>query len=230
MKPLHLVFSLLLTADITFAQDTFAREVEIVTEDSIFAVITHKGGFASGVAHNHLITATGYQADLSFDAEAPRATRFEIELASEQLKVDPWDLEQKWYPRFEELELLDEPFSEVSDKDRSKIRKSMLSKGQLDAAASPRITAKVTAVREQATTLGDVAFPYAADLELEIRGKTVKKPVAARYQLDGETLTIEAVGAFLFTDFGIKPYSALLGAVKNEDEFHVYVSLRALAR
>ncbi len=224
MKPHHLAFSLLLTASMTSAQ-----QIEIVAEDSIFAVITHKAGLASGMAHNHLVTAAGYQAELNFEAGAPLATRFEIELASDQLQVDPWDLEQAWYPRFEELELLDEPFSEVSEKDRAKIRKSMLSKGQLDATGSPRITARVTAVREQATTLGDVGFPYAADLELEIRGKTVEKPVAARYQIDGETLTIEAVGAFRFTDFDIKPYSALLGAVKNEDEFHVYVSLKALS-
>ncbi len=30
-----------------------------------------------------------------------------------------------------------------------------------------------------------------------------------------------ALGTFDFTDFGIKPYSAFLGAVKNQDAFHV---------
>ncbi len=53
------------------------------------------------------------------------------------------------------------------------------------------------------------------------------KPVPARYELADGILTIEAIGAFNFTDFGIKPYSAFLGAVKNEDEFHVYVNLSA---
>ena len=83
----------------------------------------------------------------------------------------------------------------------------------------------VTAVEEEATTHGGVAFPYAATLELEVRGKKVAKPVAARYQLADGTLTVEAVGAFRFTDFGIEPYSAFFGAVKNEDEFHAFVSL-----
>ena len=232
MRPLLLVFALMLTA-----QYLAAEEIEIVTGDSIFAVVTHKGGFASGVAHNHLVTASGYQAKLSFDASMPLATRFELKLASEQLVVDSWDLEQAWYPRLEELGILDEAFSEVSSKDREKIRKAMLSKGQLDAAGSPEITARITAVREEATTLGgEVApearerntFSYTADLELVIGGKKVERPVAARYHLADGVFNIEAVGTFQFTDFGIKPYSALFGAVKNEDMFHIFVNLKGV--
>ncbi len=203
-----------------------AQEVEISAGDSILAVITHKAGFASGAAHNHLVAATEYQATLAFDAAAPLAARFELRLSSDRLEVDRWDLLQAWYPRFEQLGLLDEPFSEVADKDRQKIRESMLAKGQLDAAGSPEIVARVTAVRERAATHGGVEFPYAADLELEIRGKKVAKPMAARYESAGGVLTIEAVGAFNFTDFGIKPYSAFFGAVKNQDAFHVYVKLK----
>lgn len=216
--------------------DLAAEEIEISKEDSIFAVITHKAGLASGVAHNHLVTAADYQATLSFDDGAPLTTRFELRQASDKLMADPWEMAQAWYPRFEELGILDEAFTEVSAKDREKIRKSMLAKGQLDAAGHPEIVARITEVREQAATHGNAVapearerntFPYAATLELTIRGKQVAKPVAARYELVDGALTIEALGAFNFTDFGIKPYSAFLGAVKNQDGFHVYVSLSA---
>ena len=217
-----LAIALMLTAPTLVAD-----EIEIATEDSIFAVITHKAGFASGVAHNHLVAADGYRATLSFSGDEPLATRFEIELACDQLAVDPWDLEQAWYPRLEALGILDEPFSEVADKDRAKIRKSMLSKGQLDAEGAPNITARITEVRDAAPDAREHdTFPYVATLELSVRGKKVEKPVAARYELNDGVLSIEAFGAFLFTDFGIKPYSALLGAVKNEDKFHVYVNLK----
>ena len=222
MRRLLFIFTLMLNA-----HTLCAGEIDISTESSIFAVVTHKGGFASGMAHNHLIAAVGYQARLSFDAETPLATRFELNLASDRLAVDPWDLERAWYPRLEELGILDEAFTEVSDKDRERIRKAMLGKGQLDAARSPEISATVTGIRENPTTHGEITFPYAATLELEVRGKKAKKPVAARYRLADGVLTVEAVGAFRFTDFGIKPYSAFLGAVKNEDEFHVYVNLKA---
>ena len=55
-----------------------------------------------------------------------------------------------------------------------------------------------------------------------------KQPVTARYELIEDGLHIEAVGVFNFREFGIKPYSAMLGAVKNKDEFHVYVALVAV--
>jgi hypothetical protein len=208
------------------APSVAAQEVELVTGDSTFAVITHKAGFASGAAHNHLVAAAGYRATLAFDAAAPLASRFELKLSSDRLAVDPWDLEQALYPRFEQLGILDQPFSEVADKDRQKIRESMLAKGQLDAAGSPEIVARVTEVREQAATHGEVEFPYAVMLELEVRGRKVVKPVAGRYQVTGGVLTVEAVGSFRFTDFGIEPFSAFLGAVKNQDAFHVYVNLK----
>ena len=220
------VRSLLLLALLVAAPNLAAQDVEISTGDSIFAVITHKAGFASGAAHNHLVVATGYQATLVFDATTPLATRFELKLEGERLEVDPWDLAEAWSPRFEQLDILDEPFREVADRDRRKIRESMLAKGQLDAAGSPEIVARVTEIREQATRRGGVEFPYAAMLELEIRGRKVVKPVAARYESADGILTLEAVGAFSFTDFGIKPYSAFLGAVKNQDRFHVYVHLK----
>jgi hypothetical protein len=52
-------------------------------------------------------------------------------------------------------------------------------------------------------------------------------PAAVRYTSEGDALTIEGVGSARFTDFGIKPFSAFMGAVKNLDEFHLYLNLRA---
>lgn len=200
--------------------------VEIDPAESVFAIVTHKGGIASGAAHNHLVTAVGYQAQLSFDPSSASATSFAFTAAVEDLEVDRWDLEQRWYPRLEELGVLSEPFSEVGEKDRSKIRDSMLGKSQLHAAEHPSLSAKLASVEERTTTHGGVEFPYAVKLVLEIRGQSVAKTVSARFEESDGGVSIEAVGTFLFSEFGIKPYSALLGAVKNQDEVHVYVSLK----
>ncbi len=209
-----------------FASSASAQSVEIDVSESIFAVVTHKAGFASGVAHNHLVTAADYDVRLSLDPVAPLAADFELTTSVDKLEVDRWDLEQKWYPRLEQLGVLSEAFSEVAEKDRQKIRDSMLGKSQLHAAKFPDLSAKVVAVEEKATTIGTSEFPFAVKLALEIRGQSVEKTVAARFEQSEGILSIEAVGTFLFSEFGIKPYSAFLGAVKNEDEVHIYVSLR----
>jgi hypothetical protein len=40
-------------------------------------------------------------------------------------------------------------------------------------------------------------------------------------------LHAEALGELRFTEFGIEPYTAALGAVKNADQFHLWVDLVA---
>ncbi len=202
-----------------------AAEVDVDDSRSVFAVVTHKSGFASGMAHNHLISAATYQVELDFDPAAPLQASFELRTNAAALEVDRGDLQQAWYPRFEALGVLNEAFGDVPDKDRQKIHKSMIGKSQLDAAGFPQIVATVVGVTEKTATVGKVEFPYQVTLRLEVRGQAVEKPIAGRFEVDGASVTIEAVGAFNFSDFGIKPFSAFLGAVKNEDEFHVYLSL-----
>lgn len=207
------------------AAPSFAGEVEIDASRSIFAVITHKGGIAASQAHNHLVAASGYQTRLTFDPERPLAAGFELELATEDLEIDDREAQETWYPRLEALGILDEPFNEVPAKDRAKIHEAMVSGKQLDVATYPTIKARVIAVAEELSTPGGVEMPYSATLALEVHGKTVERRVAARFEKNDGTLTIEAIGAFQFTDFGIKPYSAAFGLVKNLDEFHVYLHL-----
>ncbi len=203
------------------------EELVIREQDSVLAVLTHKGGFAASKAHNHLIAAPISGAELVFDPAEPLATSFALDVAARDLAVDPWDLEQAWYPRLEELGVLGEAFSEVADSDRRKIAKSMLGEEQLDAAKYPRISARLAGVEKGMVTHGGVAFPFVATLALEVHGRSVETPVAARYEsADGE-LTIEALGMFRFTDFGIEPFSAFFGAVRNEDFFHVYLNLKS---
>ncbi|MEM7583661.1 MAG: YceI family protein [Acidobacteriota bacterium] len=225
MSPLKTLTAALSLTLMVSAHPASAGEVTLRDAESVFAVVTHKAGLAAGMAHNHLIAAADHQAALSFDPAKPLETSFELRAEAAKLEVDRGDLQQTWYPRLEALGVLDEPFGEVSEKDRAKIHDSMVSKGQLNAENFPQITATLLSVSEKATTQGDVAFPYEAKLRLEVRGKAVEKLVAARFEFSGETLNVEAVGAYQFSDFGIKPYSAFFGAVKNQDEIHVYLNL-----
>ena len=210
-----------------FAGAAAAQELTIQPEKSIIAVVTHKGGFAASQAHNHLISIGAERAVLTLDPESALASRFELAFDAKDLLVDDWDQQQAWYPRLEELDLLDEPFSEVAEKDRKKIAKSMLGDDQLDAAKYPRITARLLGAEEKPSTQGAESFPYAVRLALEVHGRTVETTAAARFEATDGLITVEAIAPFRFTDFGIEPFSAFFGAVKNEDEFHVYLNLTA---
>ena len=218
----------LLTCWLVAADDVHAADYKILRAQSVFVIVTHKGGFAAGAAHNHVVAASGYKARFELEESNPLLSRFQMELATEDLVVDDPEQRQKWYPRLEALAILDEPFNELSEKDRAKIRETMLSKKQLDASAFPEITARVEEVVAQSSTLGNVELPYRVMLRLNVHGQEVVKSVAARYERDGEKVLIEAVGVFRFEDFGIKPYSALLGAVKNKNEFHIYAAVVAV--
>lgn len=221
----HFALSLVLAA--LLAPAAVAGEMEIDSEGSIIAIVTHKAGIGSGLAHDHLVAAGSPEVRLDFEASDPAATRFDLETAAADLVFDDPDLQKRWYPRLEALGILDEAFSEIGEKDRGKIRQSALGPKQLDAENHPRIVARLLELKEEATTLGTVEMTYQAQVEVTIHGETVSRAVPLRTEEADGAWTFEAAAPFRFSDFGIKPYSAMLGAVRNDDEFHVYVSLRA---
>lgn len=210
-----------------------AEEWTIAESESVFAVVTQKAGIAAGLAHDHLVVAEGAKVVLRFDPDRPLEARFELDVAASDLVVDDPDLRARWAPRLVELELLPDAGEDLSEKSRAKIARSMLGGSQLDAASHPRIAATIGGIRAKRTERAGAVFDYEVDLTLEVRGKAVTRPAAARYSLDaasnGGELLIEALATFQFTDFGIEPYSAMLGAVKNADEFYVYLNLWAKA-
>ena len=200
-----------------------ASPVQIDREASVFAVVTHKAGLAARLAHNHLVVADDYTAQLDFDPERPEATSFRFETPAAKLTVDDPAAQERWYPRIAELGILTEPFGEVSEGDRGKIHESMVSKKQLNVKSHPTLRAEIVGVTEGGGATAE-GFPFTVRLKIEIVGKTVEKAVAGRFERDGNRVRFEAYGELAFTDFGIKPYSAMLGAVKNDDPFHLYVA------
>lgn len=218
---------LLLIASAVGAQGPASEELRVLESQSVFAVVTHKGGMAAGLAHNHLIAADGYKVRLTCAPDAPETVSFEIELDAFDLLVDDPTLQEKWYPRLELAGILDEPFKEVSSKDRDKIRASMLGPKQLDAREHPKIHARLVGLVPRKTKVGDLETSWLGELIFEVKGRAIIQPVVAAAAWNDGRLEVEAVTAFTFSDFDIKPFSAMLGAVKNRDQFHVYVRFMA---
>lgn len=196
---------------------------------SIFAVVTHKEGLAAGLAHEHFIVAAEYEATLRESAGRPES--FTIEFATADLLVDDPSQASAWQGPLLELELIGEAFAELSEKDRGKIRKSMLSKKQLDAEAFPEIRATLSEIRPGETG------GYVGRLSLTVKGKSASRdiefdwPAASASSVSDQSgaasRRVEVTTTFDFTDFGIEPYSAMLGSIRVADTFHVLAVLVA---
>ena len=207
------------------AEETAPRPM-VFAEESLFAVVTHRGGLAGGLAHNHFVTAKEYLASFAFDAADPGRSTLRFSTLVEDLTVDDPQLQAAWIERIRALGLVEE-FGDLSEGDRAKVRGEMLDDDQLDPDNFPLIAAVLSGVTEGSTTVGEVAFTHSAAVEVTIHGTTVTRDVPVRYEAEGEGLRIEAIGHFNFEEFGIEPYSAFLGTVKVQNEFEIYLNLLA---
>lgn len=200
-----------------------AAEYTIDPARSVFAVLTHKTGIGSAVAHDHLIVAPAPVEKFDFAASAPEKTKLDLRIPVAALEVDPPAQRAAWAPLLKRIGILSSDLPPVADGDRAKIREAMLGASQLDVAEFPEIRAEVT-VLGRSPALEAVCLKL--KLGLTIRDKKIERLIEACTR-GGETLEVGIVKAFRFSEFGIEPYSALLGAIRNDDEFHVFVQIVA---
>ena len=204
-----------------------AAEYTIDRDGTLFAIITHKAGAVAFLGHNHLIYLEDYTVSLSIEEGDPTAALFRLEFPAENLVVSDNEARERWYMHLEAAGILEKLPRKTSPTNRKKIREHMLSKKQLDVASHPTITVELKEVREEASEHGEKSYTHVASIDLTVHGETVTQDFPAAITFEDDTVHIEAFAALNFTDFGIKPYSALLGAIKNQDQFHLYVNLSA---
>lgn len=189
---------------------------------SVFAVLTHKAGLASGLAHDHLIVATAPAVELEFDPQRAEATKLTFAVAVEALEVDAPAARAALKGRLRELGLQADDLPAVPESDRRKVRAAMLGPSQLDGAKFPEIRAEVLRLERVAESA-----PWNLVLRLTIRGRTLERRLAATWSEKDGTLAAETFTELHFKEFGIEPYSTMLGAIRNDDRFHLYVSVVA---
>lgn len=187
-----------------------ATEYRVDHDRSELVVRVFKAGVGSAFAHDHVVRAQRYSAKLSVDRELV-AVSAEIVVDARALEVDTPELRAAYG--------LDR---DVSAEDRRRIRETMLGPGQLDVARHPEIRFRTSEVDRH----GEDGLRVAGDLTLHGRTQRVTFPVEVADR-DGE---LRVRGSFRFrqSDFGIEPYSALLGAVRNQDEVELAFELVAI--
>jgi len=211
-----------LLATLTLVAPAMAVEYKIDAAQSVFAVLTHKAGIGSSLAHDHLVVAEKPSMKLEFDPDSPEALKFTFAVTVATLEVDAPGPRAAWKGRLKELGIHSGELPPVSDSDRGKVLAALLGESQLNGAKFPQIQAEVLALERATPGAG-----WKVKLRLTIHGKTLERQLQATWSEKAGTLTAEIVGELHFKELGIEPYSTLFGAIRNDDLFHLYVSVVA---
>jgi polyisoprenoid-binding protein YceI len=223
-------FTALALAGAAFAQPTEAAPLTLDRAASVFAVVTRKDGVAAAMAHDHFIVAEDFNAIISIEGDDWSRASAQVEVDAKSLKIDEPAAYQQWLPALKAAGLLAQA-SEVDADDRATIAATMIGDDQLDVATFPKITGRLERFHLDAAHPGH----FTAELTLVIHGKTLTRTAALTVdrQANGsgkESLLAASLTLPLkFSDFGIEPFHAFLGAVRNRDDFTLFVRIRATA-
>ncbi|MGI9288561.1 MAG: YceI family protein [Pseudomonadales bacterium] len=167
-------------------------------------ILVYRGGELARFGHNHVVTSTDIQGFV-LRAEDVLASRFDLFLPADRLVVDDPLVRAEEGADFS---------STVSDKDSDGTRANMLGDKVLDVAQFPflQLSGKLVAANESELTL---------DVNVTIHGATKAVQTVANMRETSTNLTVEGAFNVRQTDFGIEPFSALLGRLRVEDEVTV---------
>ncbi|HUP69922.1 MAG TPA: YceI family protein [Acidimicrobiales bacterium] len=147
------------------------------------------------IGHDLVLEAKKWNGTLNLDADNPSASSVEITVDLNSLEIVNASGGVK----------------PLSDKDRADIAKNI--EKTLDTAKHPNVTFKSTSVsgsEPNVTVNGD----------LTIKGQT--KPATLTVTADGDKLTGKT--SVVQTEFGIKPFSAMMGALKVRDSIDLQLT------
>lgn len=166
----------------------------------------------SGLSHDHVIMARGWRGTATWDPDDVSACDVRFTLPVSQLDVDSTRL-RKLYG----LE------GELSDKQRADVKENMLAKDQLDAGRFPDISfrsTRCTGAADQPTVQGT--------LTIHGTGKAIAVPMTVA--VEGDTFTAKGGFSARHSDFGMEPFSALFGQLKNQEALSFKLKVQGKAQ
>lgn len=187
-----------------------ARKYVLDPEASQVLIYVYRTGRMARLGHNHLVSVGELEGEVWL-AEPLVGSRVEVRVPLQGLEVDDAELRAAAGPEFD---------TRPSPPDIEGTRRNMLGAQVLDAEAHPWIIVR-----------GRPAWGVVPDLELdaeiEIRGQT--RPFRLPVRLESTPDRVLASGEFRLrqSDFGITPYSVMMGALAVQDELRVAYRLVA---
>lgn len=170
--------------------------------DGTLVIRTKREGAAARMGHDLTLTATRWSAVVAVDGESPRSSRVRATIESESLVVTE--------ATGGAIGLSPSQKVEVEANIREKI---------LHSAKHPEITFTSTSID------GDSAGGSVTG-DLALAGKTRPVTLAVRLDDSSGNPTVSATTSIVQTEFGIKPYSAMLGALKVKDVVELAIDVR----
>jgi polyisoprenoid-binding protein YceI len=170
-----------------------------------------KAGIGGPLAHDHVVSATQYTGQIQVDLADPTRSVITVAVQTAALQADDPTLRQKYK--------LTKPLSE---KDRQEIQAHMQAPDQLDVGRYPAIQFRSTQIARQ------VEGQYTVTGDLTIRGVTQSVTFPVQGELQAGLLHGWGSFRLLQSRFGYKPYSAFLGAIRNQDEVVLHFDIVAV--
>jgi polyisoprenoid-binding protein YceI len=188
---------------------------EVAAAESLLSIRVYKAGTLAAAGHNHLIASHALEGTFYLPGE-PLQASFEVRFAVDSLTVDETALRAA-------LHNSDFP-PEVPDSAREGTRRNMLGAALLDGANFPQIVLRAVALGEQAPPATGGVIAHVA---VSVRGAEREITLPVRWQRARGTLTVDADTTLRQSELGLKPFSALLGALQVQDEMQVSLHLVA---
>jgi polyisoprenoid-binding protein YceI len=181
--------------------------------DSTLHILVYRGGALARLGHNHVMTVRDLQGRIWSHAMFAKSG-FDISFPVAQMIVDDPDARRAAGSDFP---------PDVPEADREGTRKNMLRAEVLNAEQYPRIELK-------SVTLAGTAQGPEVTARITIRNASRDVLLKPSVRIDGNRLTATGELDLLQSEFGIKPFSAALGALSVQDRLHVKFSVLATRR
>jgi len=202
---------------------------DIVADESLLTLRVYRGGTLASAGHNHLIASHALTGTIYVPADVMR-TSFEAHIPVAAFTVDEAALRAQEHSA-------DFP-PEVPDAAREGTRRNMLGEALLDSERNPQIVLRSVRLESggqpapgtggEAGEAGE-ARAVLARVQTTVRGEVRTLSVPVCYQLAAGRVTVSGEAPLRQSDLGLKPFSALLGALQVQDEMHVRFRLVARA-
>lgn len=199
-------------APVDVQQPVGPRTFVLDAKKSQLVIQVFKDGAAAAFAHDHTVHATEMSGEVVADPASPEKSKVSVTVQTKSLVNDDPQVRRQFG--------LDPT---VPEKDKRSVEESMKGTDQLDVARYPTMSFVSTSVEKS----GD-KVTLTGDFTLHGVTRPIKMPISVK--IDGNTLTGEGKVRMKQSDWGIQPYSAFLGAVKNKDEIVLNVLLVGNAR
>ncbi|MDK1021261.1 MAG: YceI family protein [Candidatus Hydrogenedentes bacterium] len=195
-------------------------------ETSLLGFINHKRGVASILIVDPLTYPGEYAIDIAINPTMEYAT-FSLRYDAEDIQVAGAEMVRRWGPSILEAGATKKPLQAPSPSRQRKIRKVVLSEKFLHAAKYPQVSVNSLGIEKLAEPAAGDPHTHQMTIGINMHGKTVEATFPATIALEGDRLTFDAAFPLELRDFNIKPYSALFGAVRFANVFHVYMHFEA---